>query len=61
MVAYSAFGVLGTEETGQWQALEQTLAAISEYMQSASLLTDMELCSHVGKAEDYRRPALVSR
>ena len=49
------------EETGQWQALEQTLAAISEYMQSASLLTDMELCSHVGKAEDYRRPALVSR
>jgi peptidoglycan/xylan/chitin deacetylase (PgdA/CDA1 family) len=48
------------EETGQWQALDQTLAAISEYRQYASLLTNMELCSDVGKAADNPRPALVS-
>jgi peptidoglycan-N-acetylglucosamine deacetylase len=48
------------EEAAQWQALEQTLAAISQYRQCASLVTNLELCSHVGKAEDNPRPALVS-
>jgi peptidoglycan-N-acetylglucosamine deacetylase len=48
------------EETGQWQALEQTLAAISQYRQCASFVTNLELCRHVGKAEDNPRPALVS-
>jgi peptidoglycan-N-acetylglucosamine deacetylase len=48
------------EEAGQWQALERTLQAISQYRRCASFVTNLELCSHVGKAEDNPRPALVS-
>jgi peptidoglycan-N-acetylglucosamine deacetylase len=48
------------EEAGQWQALEQTLVAISQYRQCARFVTNLELCSDIGKAEDNPRPALVS-
>lgn len=48
------------EETGQWQALDQTLAAISEYSQYASFVTNMELCGDVGKVAGNPRSALVS-
>ena len=48
------------EETGQWQALDQTFAAISEYRQYASFVTNLELCGDVGKAAENPRSALVS-
>ena len=48
------------EEAGQWRALEQTLAAISQYRQCAGFVTNLELCNDGGKAEDNPRPALVS-
>jgi hypothetical protein len=48
------------EENGQWRVLDETLAAISEYRESASLLTNMELCSDVEKTADNPRPAFVS-
>lgn len=37
------------EENGHWRLLDQVLAAISEYRKCASLLTNMELCSDLGK------------
>jgi hypothetical protein len=48
------------EENGQWQVLDEVLAAISEYRKCASLLTNMELCSDVGKTAVNPRTALVS-
>jgi hypothetical protein len=35
------------EETGQWLALEQTLAAMSQYRSCGSVVTNTELCHHV--------------
>ncbi len=34
------------EETGQWQALDRTLAAMSEYGGTAHSVTNSELCAH---------------
>src|SRR6266566_1631364 len=48
------------EENGQWRVLDETLAAISKYSKCASLLTNTELCSDVGKTGNNPRPALVS-
>jgi peptidoglycan-N-acetylglucosamine deacetylase len=50
------------EETGQWQALERTLAALAECRERASFVTNGELCSTAGKAKnDDVRPALLCR
>ena len=48
------------EENGQWRVLDETLAAISKYSKCASLLTNTELCSDVGKTANNPKPALVS-
>jgi len=49
------------EEAGQWQALDQTLAAMSECRKYASFVTNTELCHDVEKPEGDPRPALLSR
>lgn len=48
------------EETEQWQALDRTLAAISEYRQRASFVTNTELCGEIRKPESNFKPALLS-
>lgn len=48
------------EENGQWRVLDEMLAAIAEYRECASLLTNMELCSDIGKTTDNPRAVVVS-
>jgi peptidoglycan-N-acetylglucosamine deacetylase len=48
------------EETGQWEALDRILAAMAQYKACASFMTNMELCSDVGKSNSSPRPTLMS-